>query len=160
MVARVHQRLAYARRLRTDRSDQSVSSGVVWAVLFQHFLLPTRTLAFWSVLWVGLLTRAVLDIFRCANWLRAIIVVGILSTCILAASLWIEMFGGLRPTGVITAVLAIARQGEGYAYEPSFGSELSGGTGVRLLEDRGAWWHDSLVDGRETWIASWAAELV
>ena len=161
----VRQGLAYARRLRTDRIDQPVSAGVWRVALFWHFLLPTRTravafLVFWGAVWAGLLARMLLDAVRRARWLRPAIAACAVVACVLAASFAVEVIDGARPAGVITAASVVARQGDGHSYEPSFGSALHGGTEFRLLEDRGAWWHIRLADGRETWIAAAAAELV
>ena len=161
----VRQGLSYARRLRTDQIEHTLSAGISRAVLFWHFLLPTRTramafLAIWFSTWVILFFRFFSGVFRQARWLRYIVVAGALSACIIAVSLTVELLEEEQPAGVITASSVIARQGDGHSYGSSFNSSLHEGTEFRLLQDRGKWWYIRLADGRETWIIASAADLV
>ncbi len=161
----VRRGLAYARGLRADRIDEPVSAGLVRVVLFWHYLLPTRTraiafLVLWGAVWAGVLLRMLVAGVRRQRWLRPAGAVCVLLAAVLAGSLAAELIAAATPPGVITAASAVARQGDGHSYEPSFASALHGGTEFRLLEDRGEWWHIRLVDGRETWIVAGAAELI
>ena len=161
----VRQGLAYARRLRADRIDEPVSAGLLRVVLFWHYLLPTRTraiafVALWCAVWAGVLLRMLAPVVRRQRWLRPAGAACVLLAAAVAGSLAAELIEASTPPGVITAASVVARQGDGHSYEPSFASALHGGTEFRLLEDRGEWWHIRLVDGRETWIAAGAGELI
>ena len=161
----VRRGLAYARGLRADRIDEPVSAGLLRVVLFWHYLLPTRTraiafLVLWSAVWSGVLLRMLVAGVRRQRWLRPAGAACVLVAAALAGSLAAELIAAATPPGVITSASAVARQGDGHSYEPSFASALHGGTEFRLLEDRGEWWHIRLADGRETWIVAGAAELI
>lgn len=161
----VRRALAHARRLRTDRIEEPASSGAARAALFWRGLLPARTraaafLALWTAFWAGFVLRMLVAGVRRTGWLRPAGAACLLAAAALAASLAADAIDARTPPGVITAASVVARQGDGHSYEPSFGSALHGGTEFRLLEDRGEWWRIRLADGRNTWIAAPAAELL
>ena len=161
----VRRGLAHARGLRADRIEETASSGAARIALFWRGLLPARTramafLALWTAFWAGFVLRMLTAGVRRRGWLRPVGAACLLLAAALAASLAVDAIDARTPAGVITAASVVARQGDGHSYEPSFESALHGGTEFRLLEDRGGWWRIRLADGRRTWIAASAAELV
>lgn len=62
---------------------------------------------------------------------------------------------------VVIAPTVVGRSGPGEAvYEASFKDPLRAGVECRVLESRGSWALVRLADGRETWLASSALEMV
>ena len=63
-------------------------------------------------------------------------------------------------SGVITVKEAVARQGDGQNYPPSFKDPLHEGTEFDLLEKRPDWYHIKLSDDSDGWIPEDSAELI
>jgi hypothetical protein len=64
-----------------------------------------------------------------------------------------------RP-GVVVAEKVTARKGDSESYEASFQEPLHAGAEFLLVEQRQAWMHVELPDGRRCWLPADAVEMV
>ncbi len=149
----VHANLDVARHRVADRFEKPAGSAVVRAMLFwQRWPGERQVIAFLlgnGVLWLTLGVR--LRTLRMPRWPA---VAGGLVAIVMASSLWMNLAGAQRTSGVVVDGTVIGRQGPGDEgeYEASFTRPLSAGVEFDVLEDRDTWVLVSLGDGRRTWL--------
>jgi len=155
----LRQNLRFAERQQPDRIEPQQETMIAKALLFWHYdfsarfrliLLAMANGTLWGVLAIALYRRKM-------PWAP-----------VLAASLLVLMMSGSlaydrfwrQAKGVIVAVEAVARKGDGAAYELSFSEPLHAGLTFSLVEKRGEWLYIELGDGRRCWVPSESAEMI
>ncbi len=146
--------LAAARARRRD--DISIEPGrkAMEILFFWHydFSLFTRFvlfLIFFEALWV---------LGGASLWKRTLSVRTPVAACavlavVLGASIGVDEYArAVTREGVILAPEVVARKGDGEGYNSSFKAPLHEGTEFAIIEERGAWLHITLTDGRTCWI--------
>lgn len=156
------QNLEYARSRRGDQIREQQSVKVMKLLLFWHYDFSARTRAVvfgvcFVVFWIGLglrLWRPEISPVWCL-W-----VLGITALLFVGSVIVEQQNEKSRVDGVIVVSEVIARKGNSESYQPSFKEALHAGTELRVLEQRGDWYHAALGDGRDCWLPQNAVELV
>ena len=158
----LQQNLRYARARRLDRVEEAQRTRVLKTLFFWHYDLSTRTRAIlFAAFFLGLWALAAAHLFARRAFLRW----GI-GTC---AAVALSCLGSLTAEaasrqlsreGVVVAPEVVARKGDSESFDPSFTEPLHAGTEFRLAEEREAWIHVELVDGRRCWLPAKAVERV
>jgi hypothetical protein len=158
----LQQNLAYARTRRLDRIEEPQRSRILRTLFFWHYDLSTgvRSWAFtvfYLLLWCAATVR--LWVRRAGpSWVAAL--AGLLATVCLVSLVAETVQRRTAEPGVILAEQVVARKGNSTTYEPSFREPLHAGTEFERLEDRGAWYHVALADGRRCWLPATSVGMV
>jgi tetratricopeptide (TPR) repeat protein len=156
------QNLEYARSRRRDKIEERQQAKVLKTVFFWHEDLSpqTRSILFaasFALFWIGLSVRLVLR--RAApRW--ALAGLGILAALFGGSLAATQIAQARNAPGVILADELVARKGDGTGYEPAFKEPLHAGTEFALVEERIAWLHAELPDGRRCWVPREGVGLV
>jgi len=154
--------LGYVRSQRVDRLPVRRTSPAVQVIFFWHYLLSLRGrfYLFAAGFAVSCLTAAV-ALWRPRRWqLKALLGAGVFTLVMLVSLAVGEIRLRTFRDGVIVEREAVARKGDGTAYQRSFVDPLHAGTEFTLLEHREGWYHVRLSDGRSGWILASAAEMI
>ena len=154
--------LGYVRSQRVDRLPVRRTSPAVQVIFFWHYLpsLRGRFYLFAAGFAVSCLAAA-LALWRPRRWqLKALLGAGVFTLIMLVSLAVGEIRLRTFRDGVIVEREAVARKGDGTAYQRSFVDPLHAGTEFTLLEHREGWYHVRLSDGRSGWILASAAEMV
>lgn len=158
----LHQNLDYVRNQRLDRIEEPQKTRVLKTLFFWHYDLAMRTRGILFVLFsLGLWVCASVRLFKRHALLTWGIAGCVALSALLFGSVAVEAVGHARDrSGVLLAGEVIARKGDGDTYQPSFKEPLHAGAEFALVEDRPAWRHIQLRDGRRCWIPREASRLV
>ncbi|MBN2021020.1 MAG: hypothetical protein JW749_12450 [Sedimentisphaerales bacterium] len=159
----IRKNLAFARGRRVDKVEIKTEKRILRTLAFWHYDFSVRTrftlaciafagfcLALTAAIWFG----------RRAS-LTTIAVVSIIFFVCFFGSILVESYqNGANLSGVIIAPEAVAYQGDGHNYPPSFKQPLHAGTEFDLIERRTGWFHIKLADGSDGWIPQSGAEII
>jgi hypothetical protein len=157
----IQKNLAFARSKRIDKIPVKTEKRVLQTLFFWHYDFSIKTKSLLTCIFFGITCLCITGIIwlgRNGPLTTIAIVCCVLTVCFLA-SVSVES-GSNRICGVVTAKEAIARQGDGQNYPPSFKEPLHEGTEFDLLEKRPGWLHIKLSDDSDGWIPDSSADLI
>ena len=162
MTPNLAKNLAYAMSMRQDKLESKDNDKILQTLFFFHYDLGARTrLIFFAMFYSFFWIFAGIKIFTPRPFTSWVLGATLLFTLLFGSSLVMESRQStMNITGVILAPEVIGRQGDAESYQPSFEDPVHAGTEFMLLEDRGAWWHIELPDGRSCWVPAKSGELV
>ena len=178
----LQQSLRHVRSLRHDRIAADAGGSVLRLVFFWHYAWPLRSrvtlfLVAVNLLWLLALSRALsrLGPFaalrarlaeaeaarRAGQRIAVAVLAGAgLVTVAAGGSAAAELLAPGPEAAVIVAPEVTARRGDSDTYQPSFTTPLHAGTELLVIEERNAWFHVALADGRRTWLPAHAVAVV
>ena len=161
--ANIQKNLAFARSRRIDKVKIKTQKRVLQTLFFWHYDFSIKTkfvVACISFAVVCISLTAMIWLGRNAATTVTTVIAAVLTVCFFAS---VVLEAGTQAglvCGVITAKSAIARQGDGQNYAPSFKEPLHSGTEFDLLEQRPGWLHIKLSDDSDAWIPDECADLI
>ncbi len=159
--ARLQENLQYARSLCGYDILETTERAVARTLFFWHFSIPLKTrlavgLAAYLFFWVLLLARLAAPRFS----IRYALIASSAIWMTLAASVAVDLKNASSPkAGVIAGGEVVVRKGNGFGYDPQLEEPLVGGVEFEVLEQREAWLHISLPDGKDGWVPKSRAEV-
>ncbi len=158
----VRQNLEYARSQRKDALEGGDQTKALRTLLFWHydFSFSQRFLLFAGA-FAGLWIAAAVRLVARRPFLKWIIGIAAVLSVALGVSLLVESFAirSERP-GVVVVEEVTARKGDSESYEASFEEPLHAGAEFLVVEERSAWIHVELPDGRRCWLPTTAVAMV
>ncbi|MGD9109321.1 MAG: hypothetical protein PVG93_00140 [Phycisphaerales bacterium] len=159
----IQKNLAFARSKRIDKIGVKTEKRILRTLFFWHYDSSLKTKFLLTCVFFGaicLSTTVTIWFGRNNALTMSAIISAALMLCFLS-SVTVEYKNQTgRVCGVITAKEAVARQGDGENYAPSFKEPLHEGTEFDVLESRPNWLHIKLSDDSEGWIPDGTAELI
>jgi tetratricopeptide (TPR) repeat protein len=159
----IQKNLTFARSKRVDKIPVKTEKRVLQKLFFWHYDFSLKTKFLLTCIFFGLIcVFIILAIWFGRNnaFMISVIICVILMFCFLSSVAIEYKTHTSRIGGVITAKEAVARQGDGQNYPPSFKEPLHEGTEFDLLEKRPDWLHIKLSDDSDGWIPEDSAELI
>ena len=159
----IQKNLTFARSKRIDKIPVKTERRVLQTLFFWHYDFSLKTKFLLTCIFFGLIcVSIILAIWLGRNNVFAIsaIIFAVLMICFLSSVVIEYKTNTGQISGVITVKEAVARQGDGQNYPPSFKDPLHEGTEFDLLEKRPDWYHIKLSDDSDGWIPEDSAELI
>jgi tetratricopeptide (TPR) repeat protein len=159
----IQKNLAFARSKRVDKVPLKTEKRVLQTLFFWHYDFSLKTKFLLTCILFGLVCVSIVVAIwfgRNNTFIVSAIICTILMFCFLSSVVVEYKTHTGRISGVITAKEAVARQGDGQNYPPSFKEPLHEGTEFDLLEKRPDWYHIKLSDDSDGWIPEDSAELI
>ena len=159
---RLQENLAYARLLCQCDIRESGERAATRTVFFWHYGTPLSLrfrlgLATYVLFWLLLIGRTLIGRIRWGYPAAVCLVLWLA----LGVSVGVELrHSATHQDGVITTPDVVVRKGNGLDYAPQLKETLAEGVEFEVVEERGAWLHIQLADGKDGWVQRKEAEII